>query len=462
MLWAGQMIAFRAPAEVIRRFTDRPSYVLELDTPMEIPAVVSRPASSPNSAQAEPGLSVINAPKLWRLGITGEGTTIMSLDTGVDVEHPALNRSWRGNRVAPSVAWFDPVYGSARPRDYGIDPPGHGTMTMGVMVGLDRAQQDTIGVAFGAEWIAAGDSVISISTQVACLQWALDPDGNPETVDDLPDVVNCSWTRGNPGCKITGLITAMSALEAAGIAVVFSAGNDGPDAGSVRWPARMNTTETDAFAVGYVNGHDDALPIGEMSSRGPTECSGEGDAIKPEVVAPGEFLRTTWLQGGYVTASGTSLSAPHVAGALALLKQAFPEKTGTDLKLLLLEGARDLGEEGEDNTYGYGCIDVYAAYLRGLATDVKDVPGRRFALEQNFPNPFNPQTRIRYEVRLQGHVLITVHSLLGVEVARLVDRELAPGGYEASFDGAGLPTGVYMCRMRAGGMQQVRKLVLVR
>ena len=241
----------------------------------------------------------------------------MSLDTGVDLDHPALGRSWRGHHVAASEAWFDPVYGSPTPRDYAISPAGHGTMTTGVMVGMDPLKRDTVGVAFGAEWIAAGDSVISISTQVACLQWALDPDGDPMTVDDMPDVVNCSWTRGNPGCKQTGLTTAISALEAAGIAVVFSAGNDGPAPGSVRWPARMNTTETDVFAVGYVNGHDPSIsPWATASGRGPTECSGSGgNSVKPEVVAPGEDVRTTWLQGQYAIASGTSLSAPHVSGA---------------------------------------------------------------------------------------------------------------------------------------------------
>jgi subtilisin family serine protease len=460
--WAGSMIAFRAPSEVIRELAEDPAVELELDSELGLPHTTPRQAPPSLPSHAEPGLAVIHAHKLWELGYTGEGVTIMSLDTGVDLDHPALRRSWRGNRVPPSAAWFDPVYGTETPSDYGIDPPGHGTMTTGVMVGLDPATRDTIGVAFGAEWIAAGDSIISISMQVACLQWALDPDGDPGTIDDMPAVVNCSWTRGNRGCKETGLTMAISALEAAGVAVVFSAGNDGPAPGSVNWPARMNSTETDVFAVGFINGHDPGLPIGVPSGRGPTECTGLGNAIKPEVVAPGESVRTTWVDSQYATVSGTSLSAPHVSGAIALLKQAFPRKTGTELKMLLLESARDLGEEGEDNTYGAGCIDIYAAYLCGLATDVAELPVHRWVLDQNYPNPFNPLTHIRYDVPRRSQVRITVYSLLGVEVARLVDREIPPGSYSAVFDATGLPSGLYVCRMLADGFQQARKLLLIR
>ena len=460
--WAGLMVAFRAPPEVIRTLGEDPAFDLDLDHRLAIPSTTPHPAPASLPAHTERGLSVINAPKLWALGYTGRGVTIMSLDTGVDLDHPALRRSWRGNRLPPWQAWFDPVYHTDTPRDYGLDPLGHGTMTMGVMVGLDPSTSDTIGVAFGAEWIAAGDSAISISTQVASLQWAMDPDGNPLTLDDMPDIVNCSWTRGNPGCKQTGVTTAISMLEAAGAAVVFAAGNDGPAPGSVRWPARMNWTETDVFAVGFVNGHDPALPIGEESARGPTECVGQGNTIKPEVVAPGEKVRTSWLGGQYATVSGTSFSAPHVSGAIALLKQAFPEKSGTELKLLLLETARDLGEEGEDNAYGRGIIDVYAAYLRGLATGVVNLPVRAWSLWQNYPNPFNPVTSVRYEVPTRSRVRITVHTLLGSEVARLVDGEVAPGIHAAVFDGRDLPSGVYVCRMIAGEFQGASKLLLLR
>ena len=458
--WAASMVAFRAPAEVIRSLDPGEMFELDLDHVLELPRAEPRPAAA--AGGAEPGLSVINAPKLWELGITGEGVTVMNLDTGVDLGHPALYGSWRGHRRPASEAWFDPVYGTATPRDYGIDPVGHGTMTMGVMVGLDPLMGDTVGVAFGAEWMAAGDSIISISQQVACLQWALDPDGNPQTVEDMPDVINCSWTRANPGCKETGLTEIISVLEAAGVAVVFAAGNDGPAPGSVRWPARMNRTETDVFAVGYVDGHDPLLPLATNSGRGPTECTGQGDQIKPEVVAPGVDVRTTWLAGQYATVSGSSFSTPHVSGALALLKQAFPEKSGTELKLLLRQSARDLGEDGEDNAYGSGCIDVYAAYLLGRASSVSQRPAPSWSLDQNYPNPFNPVTQIGYRIPVRTHVRLTVYNLPGLEVARLVDGVLEPGAHQAVFDGRGLSSGVYFCRMVAGDFTASRMLLLLR
>jgi subtilisin family serine protease len=278
----------------------------------------------------------------------------------------------------------------------------------------------------------------------------------------MPDVINCSWTRANLGCKETGLTEIISVLEAAGVAVVFAAGNGGPVPGSVRWPARMNATGTDVFAVGYVDGHDPALPVAAASGRGPTECTGQGNQVKPEVVAPGVDVRTSWLGGQYATVSGSSFSTPHVSGALALLRQAFPQKSGTELKLLLMQSARDLGEEGEDNAYGSGCIDVYAAYLLGLASSVTEVPALRWSLDQNYPNPFNPATEIVYQIPVRTQVRITVHSLLGPEVARLVDGVLEPGAHRAVFDGGGLSSGVYVCRMVAGDFRASRTLLLLR
>jgi hypothetical protein len=81
------------------------------------------------------------------------------------------------------------------------------------------------------------------------------------------------------------------------------------------------------------------------------------------VSAPGVNVRSCHAGGGYFYWSGTSLATPHVCGAIALLKQAFPDKTGNELKQMLYETARDLGVPGEDNTYGMGIIDVYQAYI---------------------------------------------------------------------------------------------------
>jgi bacillopeptidase F len=328
-------------------------------------------------------------------------------------------------------------------------------------VGLDRSTSDTIGVAFDAEWIAAGDSIVSIAKQLAFLQWALNPDGDTTTVEDIPAVVNCSWTRGNPGCKTTGVTDAISDLEAGGVAVVFAAGNDGPDPGSVRWPPRMNTLETNVFSVGAIDGHDPYYTIAEYSGRGPTVCNGLGNKIKPEVTAPGDSVRSSFLSGTYEYASGTSFAAPYVSGALALLKQAFPQKTGAELKQMLYATARDLGEPGEDNSYGTGLIDVYAAYEREVTAIVEETRPMRFALRQNYPNPFNPSTLIQYELRERSHVTLRIFNLLGEELRVLVDEVQEPGTRSVEFAGTGLAGGVYFYRLNAGRFVETKKMLLL-
>lgn len=87
---------------------------------------------------------------MWAQGITGQGRLVMDIDTGVHPNHPALNFKWRGTHVPSSQAWFDPL-GTTVPSDC----DGHGSHTMGTMVGYSPSTGDTVGVAPDAEWIAA-------------------------------------------------------------------------------------------------------------------------------------------------------------------------------------------------------------------------------------------------------------------------------------------------------------------
>jgi hypothetical protein len=86
----------------------------------------------------------------------------------------------------------------------------------------------------------------------------------------------------------------------------------------------------------------------------------------------------------------------------------------------------------------------------------------RFALEQNFPNPFNPRTGVRFQVAGVSDVKITVHDVLGREVAVLVNEKKQPGTYEAQFDASGLATGVYIYRLKAGSFVQSRTMLLLK
>jgi serine protease AprX len=280
------------------------------------------------------------------------------MDSGVDINNPDLASRWRGG----SNSWYD-VHGQhpVTPFDAAGISTGHGTRSMGLMVAGD-ASVFAIGVAPGARWIAvkvwddAGTAMISDFT--LGFQWLLDPDGNPST-DDALHVVNNSWGFEQAAGSCDTVYQAdIQALQAAGIAVVFSAGNRG-----LQGPASdvSPANNPEGYAVGAV---DNTLSVSSFSSRGPSACDG---TLFAEVVAPGEKVWTTDLSAGFIQATGTSFASPHVAGAMAALLSAFPDASVPQLHSALIQSARDLGPPGPENDYGNGLIDVLAAYNYLLA-----------------------------------------------------------------------------------------------
>ncbi len=338
-LWIINGFSVTATADVIAELAQDPSVASITPDDLEI---------IPAYATPEINVAVVQAPALWDMGYTGQGIVVASMDTGVDVNHPELLTRWRGG----NNSWFDP-YGQhpASP----IDLNGHGTWTMGVMVGGD-AGGTTIGMAPGAQWIAVrifDDTGGGTATAVhQGYQWLLDPDGNPNT-DDAPHVVNNSWTLNSAGCNLD-FEPDLQALRAAGILPVFAAGNYGPSSNTSRSPANNPS----AFPVGNVN---DNKAIYSSSSRGPSSCP-DWTGPYPRIVAPGVTIRTTDLFGGYYNPTGTSLAAPHVSGALVLLLSAFPNLSVEQQQSVLINSAVDLGVAGPDNSYGYGRLDLLAAF----------------------------------------------------------------------------------------------------
>lgn len=86
----------------------------------------------------------------------------------------------------------------------------------------------------------------------------------------------------------------------------------------------------------------------------------------------------------------------------------------------------------------------------------------RMSLHQNYPNPFNPATEIRFDVAQQGHVRVDVFDVTGRLVSTLVDQVMSAGSYQATFDGADLPSGMYLYRMTAGTQVLTQKMLLLR
>jgi hypothetical protein len=318
---------------------------------------------------SEPGLKAINAHKLWELGYTGRNILFLSVDTGVLPQHPAISNNFAGNYLPMSQCWYGIRH--EYPTDNDLSS-SHGTHTTGTVLGLDPSNNDTIGVAFNARWIAT-DPVASRESELltpaqllSVFEWALNPDGDDNTTNDVPRVINNSWgfdyqlAAQFNACDIQEA-QILVIIETAGICSPFSAGNEGSGESTIGFPAMLAYNEINPMSIGALNAN---LTIANFSSRGPSTCIDEDGIlkIKPEVCAPGVNIRSCSKTNGYAYLSGTSMSCPHVSGALILLAEAFPDASAYELKNALYLTAIDLGEEGEDNTFGRGIIDVYAAY----------------------------------------------------------------------------------------------------
>ncbi|MDF5754729.1 S8 family serine peptidase [Spongiactinospora sp. TRM90649] len=308
------------------------------------------------AAAVEWGVDRINAPRVWNeLNNRGEGITVAIIDTGVDFEHPAIDVQYRGRKPDGSVDhnynWFDTARGCPTPVPCGSED--HGTHVTGTIVG-----ENGIGVAPGAKWIAVNGCCDS-DALVAAGQWLITPtDLNGQNIryDLVPDVVNNSWGKNEDA---NWYRTIIQGWIAAGIFPMFSAGNGGNGlCDSVGKPAHY----TESYAA-------QSFDIEGMLQQGGVMGPGENGEIKPDISAPGVDIRSSTPYGEYKVMTGTSMAAPHVAGAVALLWSAAPSLRG-DIAATrqVLDGtAVDMSDEtcggtpSNNNTFGEGALDVYAA-----------------------------------------------------------------------------------------------------
>lgn len=330
------------------------------------------------------------ASKVWtQFNARGQGITIAGQDTGVEWAHPALKPQYRGlgenNKVDHNYNWHDAIreripgaaanscgYNTMEP----CDDNDHGSHTMGSMVGDDGAA-NKIGMAPESKWMACRNMDAGTgrpNTYIECFEFFLAPyplGGNSMTEGvpaKAPHVINNSWgCPGEEGCKGDEFIPILRALKAAGVMVVVSAGNDGPSCSTIQDGPAHYTLET--FSVGAFNHRTGK--IASFSSRGPSAYDA---GIGPDVVAPGEDIRSSVTGGRYAGAfwSGTSMAGPHVAGLVALLWSARPEYVGQidkTIERIRSKAVRKTstqvcggvsGDKIPNNTFGYGAIDAFA------------------------------------------------------------------------------------------------------
>ncbi|WP_392754792.1 S8 family serine peptidase [Streptomyces sp. LN590] len=318
-------------------------------------------ATDADPTAAEWGVQDIKADQVWdQYDDRGEGIVIANVDSGVQYDHPALKGNYRGNNGDGSFThdynWYDPTGQCTTSAP--CDNNGHGTHTMGTMVGAGG-----VGVAPGAKWIAAKgceSSSCSDSSLLAAGQWILAPTdhtGQNPRPDLAPDIVNNSWGGGDT----TFYQDIVEAWNAAGIFEAFAAGNDGN--GTTCSTTHAPGSQAPAYGVGA---YDSAGKIAGFSGFGPSLVDG---SAKPNISAPGVNIRSTWPGNTYKSINGTSMATPHVAGAVALLWSSAPSLIGNidETRALLNQGARDVddthcgGTAGMNNVWGEGKLDIFAS-----------------------------------------------------------------------------------------------------
>ncbi|MGV9703213.1 S8 family serine peptidase [Streptomyces sp. NPDC003483] len=383
----------------------------------------------------------IGAPKAWKAGGTGAGVRVAVLDSGVDATHPDL-----ADRVVAARSFVE--------GEDVTDRNGHGTHTASTVAGTGAASGGKErGVAPGADLIVGkvlGDSGSGpISGIIAGMEWA--------ARTEHAKVINMSlgtpvWhTQDDPLSQAVNQLSAET-----GALFVIAAGNSGNAPYGVSAPGTADA----ALTVGAVDGADH---LADFSSAGPRL---NDDALKPDLTAPGVDVLAARSQlmssgeGYYRTDSGTSMAAPHVAGAAVLLAQKHPTWTGQRIKDALMSTSA-LTPEYSPYQAGTGRLDVGAAYLQdqvvasgsvdaGLIPWSKDRNPKPVKRRIVYTNPTGHAISLRLGVDrgdtpagvftlAADQVTVPAHGTTAVTVTA-DPRGLAPGQYAAQVT-AGFATG---------------------
>jgi serine protease AprX len=409
-------------------------------------------------------LEQIGVPEAQDSGYTGQGIIICLMDAGVsNLQHEVFQNIKIKDQY--DFVTHDSVITSQL--DW-----GHGTWTLALIGGFKEGQ--LIGPAFDATFLlaktenTASESSIEEDNWIAAAEWA-DSEGAQITSTSLGYRYDFTSGTGYTAADMNGhtaIITLGAEMAAKkGIVVVNSAGNDGLkiDQNTLNAPADGDSV----IAVGAV---DISGTRANFSSYGPTADG----RIKPDVMADGvnDYIPDTTAGAltGYMYGSGTSFSCPLVAGVAALILQAHPDWG----PMQVMDALRNTASRhtSPDSLYGWGIINALDAIHYNSSTSTNggglknnNVP-ESFELAQNFPNPFNPSTTIKYEIKDGGFVTLNVYNLLGNLVATLVDENQPAGTYYVNFninsERTPLPSGVYFYRLQIGDFVSTKKMVVMK
>ncbi len=307
-------VAAQVPAQAADRIARRP-FVRLVEPDYEVKLVLDKSARQ------------IRADEVWSVGVTGRNVDVAVIDTGIHDEHPDL-------AVEKEIDY------TGEGTD---DMHGHGTHVAGIIASRDSIY---MGIAHGSNLfnvkVLNKDGSGYGSDVIKGIEWA---------VDNGAEIISMSLgARVDPCDGTDALSQAVDKAVSRGVVAISAAGNSGPDPGTITSPG----CSKNGIAIGAVDDNDN---VPSWSSRGPT---GDGRA-KPDIVAPGAGIISTWKDGTFRSLSGTSMSAPHVSGVAALLLETDPSLNPDDVKNILRASAVDLGLD--QNTQGAGRVDAYEAYI---------------------------------------------------------------------------------------------------
>jgi subtilisin family serine protease len=282
-------------------------------------------ASAALSTNITWGIKFLRVPKLWDQGLTGNGVIVGHLDTGADGQHPSLKTAF--SAFAELNSFGEQVNPVPSPHD----TDDHGTHTAATIAGR-RVQNRAVGVAPGAKLASAivieGGNVIArilggmdwaVSQNVRILNMSL---GLRGFFDDFLDITRILRSRN--------------------ILPVFAVGNEGPET------SRSPGNYAEAISIGA---NDNQGRVADFSSS--QRFVRPGDPLVPDFCAPGVDVVSARPGGGFQMMSGTSMATPHIAGLAALLFEAKPTATASDVEKVLFQSCVQGNTEPERGNRGF-------------------------------------------------------------------------------------------------------------
>jgi len=437
-------VSVEADSATLRRIASLPfvagirpvsSFILRPQIPIEL---LDQPLGKTPSFNYGPSYaqdSMLAVDSLHNAGLSGQGVVIGIMDTGFDTSLAAFADMRAEDRI---IATHDFINGDDDVMDLWDNQRSHGTAVFSVLGGFDEGF--LIGPAFGAEYILAKTEIYNTEIRAEEDYWV----AAAEWMESLGvDIISSSlgyndWYDTTQLDGNTPVITQAADIAASlGVIVVNSAGNEG----NTFW--RKIIPPADGDSVIAVGGVDRTGTILSFSSRGPTADG----RIKPDFCALGSAVIHANYAGGYATSSGTSFSAPLIAGGIALLLEGHPDWDYYDIRSALRQASDHSSQP--NNQYGWGVPNFVDAFIRQPYR-----PSGLIAISVA-PHPAIDSVIFYLKLPGAGESVLSVHDVSGAMVREWTFRTGSATFLVHAWDGrndAGnqVASGIYICVLKSG------------